>query len=124
MSTIRARRLFARESAGHWAEYTLHDEAGAIVDISGWTFDQVFARQAGAADVTLAMAAEQGDEGFFILDGPAGVYEQRILPATLAGVDDETGDFTMRGDIVATLADASRVLIEDQELHVTEGTTP
>lgn len=117
------RLLWARESVGLFAEYRVSDGAGAIVDITGWTFAQSFARQAGSIDVTLGMAGTLAAQGFHIVDGPGGAYQQRILPATLAAISDTTGDFTMFGDIIATLPDGTRVWIEDQQLQVTEGPT-
>lgn len=117
------RKLWTRESVGWLAQYTVTD-SGAPVNITGWTFAQVFARVVGAPDVTLGMAANLAAQGFYITDGPNGKYQQRILPATLHGIADATGDFTMRGDIIATMPGGDRVLIEDQELEVTEGPTP
>jgi ABC-type proline/glycine betaine transport system substrate-binding protein len=117
------RALWARESVGWLAEYTVKSD-GVPVNITGWTFAQVFTRVAGAADVTLGMAANAAAQGFFVTDGAAGKYQQRILPATLAAIADTTGNFVMRGDIIATRPGGTRVWIEDQEMQVTEGSTP
>lgn len=115
-----ARRLFARESTGYWCSFTLDAEAG---DITGWTFAASFARQFGVNDFTLGMAATAAAQGFFITNGPGREYQMNILPATLQAVPDTTSSFRMFADIIATLPDGSRVLIEDLDLTVSKGPT-
>lgn len=118
-----ARQWWARESAGLLIPIMLVDGAGNPVDMTGWELDCSFARQAGAEDLTLGMAATSADEGFHLTDAANGSYQVRVLPASLAGIDDETGDFTMFGDIIATLPGGDRIWIEDVEFQVTEGVT-
>lgn len=117
-----ATKWWARESAGFVASIQLVDSGGTPVDITGWTFACSFARQAGSIDVTLGMAATLADEGFKITDAESGLYQVRVLPATLSGIDDTTGDFTMFGDIIATVG-GTPIWIEDVEFEVTEGVT-
>lgn len=116
-------KWWARESAGFLATIQLVDSNGDPVDMTGWTLDCSFARQAGAIDVTLGMAATVADEGFKLINAATGNYQVRVLAATLGAIDDDTGDFTMLGDIIATDASSNRLWIEDVEFQVTEGVT-
>lgn len=116
-------QLGARESTGFAGEFTLLTLNGDPVDITGWTFKSEFERQAGANDFTLNMAGSELAEGFRILEGSEGRYSMRILPATVAGVADTSGDFILYADIIATLPNGERQLIDDIELRVIEGPT-
>ena len=118
-----ARQWWARESTGFLVSIQLVDASDNPVDMTGWELDASFARQTGATDLTLGPAATAADEGFYISDAENGMYQVRVLAATLAGIDDETGDFTMRGDIIATLPSTARIWIEDIDFQVTEGVT-
>lgn len=118
-----ARRLWARESAGLKLGVQLTDSADRPVDITGWTLACSFARQRGVNLLTLGMAASAAAQGFWPIAPAEGRYQVTILPASLQAIPDETGDFTMFGDVIATLPGGERLWIEDWELQVTEGPT-
>jgi hypothetical protein len=118
-----ARQWWARESVGLLISIQLADASGAAVDLTGWEFECSFARQAGAIDLTLGMAANASLTGFYLTDPENGTYQVRILPAALQAIDDTTGDFTMMGDILATPGGSDRIFIEDVRFQVTEGVT-
>src|SRR4051812_5482555 len=106
-------RLEARESVGFQATLTIAT-GGAPVDISGWEFEATFERQAGAPDIELAMALSLSPtvEGFFVDHGPSGRLSMVIPPATLAGIADTTGLFTMFADLLGTPPSGPRQFIE------------
>lgn len=114
----------ARESVGYRATWTIGN-AGAPRDITGWTFVATFERQAGAADFTLGMAGSLLDthQGFFVVNGAAGQLAINILPATLQGVDDTTGEFTLRADLLGTPPGGSRLLVGALSATITKGPT-
>jgi hypothetical protein len=112
-----ARRIPVREEAGFGATFTLRNPDGAVQDLTGWTFDCVLTRQAGTADLELAMATPPAD-GFAIFDASAGQYTMRIAPATLQAIDDTTGSFLLFGTIFGSV-NGTRHLIEDLQLLVT-----
>lgn len=116
--TARVRRVPVREEVGLSATFTIQNPGGAVQDITGWSFAAVFTRQAGTEDFDLGMAVPPA-EGFAIHDGAAGQYTMIIAPATLQGVTDTTGDFTLFGSIIGTDANGVNHLIEDLELAVT-----
>lgn len=119
-----ARKLWARESAGLLLNIALKDSSGAAVDMTGWTLKASFERQAGVVDLTLNTVGSAALEGFYLSNAAAGQYQVRINPASLSSIADDTGDFTMIGDIIATLpSGAGKLWIEDWALQVTEGPT-
>ena len=111
--------LHARESVAFDEEMVVRDTAGNPIDITGMTFALVLQRQAGSPDVTLGMAEASGDEGFFIIDGPTGVLRMVIDQATLAGIEDTTGNFTMFGDLLGTPSGGEARFISDVRMTVT-----
>lgn len=114
----------ARESVGYRATWTIM--AGtAPVDITGWVFKSTFERQAGTPDFTLNMAdaLDPALEGFFVADGPTGQLSINILPATLQGIDDTTGDFVLEADLLGTPPGAPREFIDAIEATIIEGPT-
>lgn len=121
------KRFDARESVGFHATWTVGVAGGDPVDITGWVFKATFERQAGAPDFTLNMAAgglyDTAVEGFSIVDGPNGLLGVSILPATLQGIADTTGDFTLDSDLLATPPGSARLFVAALKLRVTEGPT-
>lgn len=115
-------KWWARERAGFLATIQLK-AGGAPYNLTGCTLAAKFARQAGSIDISLSMAANAAAEGFFITDAAQGLYQVRVLPATLQAIVDTTRDFTMFGDIILTTAGAEKFLVEDVEFQVTEGNT-
>lgn len=117
-------RFEARESVGY--RDALQITVGtAPIDISGWTFKATFQRKAGTPDFTLDMAAtdDPASEGLFVLDGATGLLRINILPATLQGIGDSTGRFTLNGDLLGTPPGEPRDWIADLEATVIEGPT-
>ena len=111
-------RLHARESVAFDHELVVRDTNGDPVDITGWTFALVLTRQAGTADITLAMASG-GSEGMEVIDGAAGVLRIVITAASLQGVSDTTGAFTLYGDLLGTPPAGSQQFVGDIRLEVT-----
>lgn len=115
--TVRVRRIPVREEVGLSVTFTIQNPGGGPQSIAGWSFECPFTRQAGTVDFTLGMAGFP-EEGFALFDGEPGQYTMIITPATLQGVTDTTGDFTLFGSIIGTDPDGFRHLIEDLELLV------
>lgn len=120
-----AYRIGAKESVGYYATWTLGGASLAgVVDLTGWTFKATFERYAGDAEAfTLNMAASAPAEGFRIHDGPARQITCRILPATLAGVDDTTGSFSMFADLLATPPGGDRFFVAAIEIVIERSPT-
>ena len=113
----------ARESVGYGATWTI-GHAGAPVDISGWTFEAMFEREAGAADFWLGSVADREEQGFYIHDGPGGQLAVLILPATLQAIDDTTGSFQLYSDLLGTPPGSPRQFLTTICATITEGPTP
>lgn len=120
-----AYRIGAKESVGYYATWTLGGAAFAgVVDLTGWEFKATFERYAADAEAfTLEMAADDASEGFRIHDGPARQITCRILPATLAGVDDTTGKFSMFTDLLATPPGEDRFFVAAIEIVIERSPT-
>lgn len=117
-------RFEARESVGYRLVWTITRD-GAPVDITSWTFKASFQRQAGTPDFTLSMAADGGEtsQGFFIIDGPGGLLSINILPATLQGIADSTGRFTLNADLLGDPPGDVRQFIDDIIATIIQGPT-
>ncbi len=111
--------LYARESVAFDEVLSLVDADGVPIDITGWTFSLDLMRQAGSPDLTLDMNPAGGDGGFAIVDGGAGELRMIVLQASLAGVDDTTGDFTLFGDLLGAPSGVDQKFIADMRLNVT-----
>lgn len=111
--------LHARESVAFDEVLTIRDSNGAAVNVTGMTLALALQRQAGAIEFTLGMAASPGDQGFEVVDGPAGALRMVIDQATLAGVLDTTGDFTLFGDLLGTPSGGDARFVADVRLQVT-----
>lgn len=112
-------RVAAKESVGYQATWRI-GQSGVPVDLTGWTFALVLARQAGTPDVTLGMTGVFGPthEGFFVINGPAAELAVNILSATLAGIADTTGDFLLQGDLLGTPPGSSPQFVKLINLRV------
>lgn len=117
-------RIEAREAVGYTATWTI-GQAGVPVDISGWTFEATFERQAGAPDFSLGMAValDPEVEGFTVFNGPAGQLAVNILPATLQGIDDTTGLFELDADLLGTPPAGPRQFVKAIVATITKGPT-
>jgi hypothetical protein len=117
-------RLEARESVGLTTTLII-SSGGNLVDLTGWTFAATFERQAGAPDFSLAMAGSLSPsvQGFFVDGGVGGRLAMNILPATLQGVDDTTGRFTLNADLLGTPPGGPRQFIAAIVATITEGPT-
>lgn len=113
-------RFEARESVGFQATWRI-GQAGEAVDITGWAFTATFYRQKGSPLFTLNMAGSLSPsvEGFFVFNGPAGQLAINILPATLQGIPDTTGKFTIFGDLLGTPPAAAQQLVKHLRCKVT-----
>jgi len=111
--------LHARESVVFDHVLTLRDANGDPIDITGWTFALDLQRAAGATDIALAMGATAGAEGFTVIDGPAGELQMVVTQASLAAVDDTTGEFTLFGDLLGTPPGLAEMFVTDIRLTVT-----
>lgn len=116
--------LHARESVAFDEVLTIRDSNGAAVNVTGMTLALALQRQAGAIEFTLGMAASPGDQGFEVVDGPAGALRMVIDQATLAGVLDTTGDFTLFGDLLGTAPGGVARFVSDIRLNVTTAGKP
>jgi hypothetical protein len=114
--------LEAREATGYGATWWLKT-AGQAVDISGWTFEAVFEREAGAPDFTLGMAAMPGEEGFRIHAGAQGGLIVWIDPATLQAIPEAADEFTLQSDLLGTPPGGIRQFLRALTLTVTKGPT-
>lgn len=113
-------KIDARESTGYSQIWTIGGGDGPV-DITGWTFSLKLQRQAGVVDVTLGMAGayNPATEGMFVYDGLTGQLFVRILPATLSGIADTTGDFTMYGDLLGTPPGLPQMFLKAIEARIT-----
>ncbi|WIA57838.1 hypothetical protein N6H05_08590 [Sphingobium sp. WTD-1] len=117
-------RFAAKESVGYYATWTLGARLAEPLNISEWIFEATFERWAADPEAfTLEMAASDADQGFRIFNPVARQITCRILPATLAGISDTTGRFTMLADLLATPPGADRFFIADLELTIVRGPT-
>lgn len=114
------RIIAVREEVGIAATFRVFS-GSQPVGIVGWEFDCILTRQAGTVDVELEMAADDATDGFRVIEGVSGIYQLRVLPATLQAIPDTTGDFTLLGSIFGTEPGGTRHLIEDLQLNVTKG---
>ncbi len=111
--------LYARESVAFDHTIALVDSDGNALNITGWTFALDLTRQSGGSDFTLGMAASSGDQGLEVVDGSTGALRIVIDQATLAGVTDTTGDFTLFGDLLGTPSGGIASFVADIRLNVT-----
>jgi len=113
-------RLYARESVAFDKTLLLKDTDGSVLDITGWTFVLDLFRFADqSAEIQLAMAPSAGAQGFELVDAANGALQIVIDQATLAGIADTTGNFTMFGDLLGTPSGGAQQLITDVRLNVT-----
>lgn len=121
-----AYRIGAKESVGYFATWTI-GSAKAVGDLSieGWLFAARFERYADDPQAfLLGMAASPADQGFQIIDPAARSISCRILPSTLQGITDTTGQFDLYADLLATPPFADRFFVNDLILTVLRGPTP
>lgn len=114
--------LEAREATGYGATWWLKS-AGDAVDISGWSFEAAFEREAGATDFVLGMASLPGEEGFRIHAGAHGGLIVWIAPATLQAIPEPGDEFTLQSDLLGTPPGGVRQFLRAMTLTVTKGPT-
>ncbi|QIG79996.1 hypothetical protein [Stakelama tenebrarum] len=118
---METRIISVREEAGFEGSFALFYN-NVRVDITGWSFALELRRQAGtAADIDLGDAADVTADGMWPIDAADGEYSIRIAPATLAGVADTTGDFTLHGVLYATEPADTVHAIEAYQFNVEKG---
>lgn len=112
------KRFEARESVGYLETWTVGAN-GAPVDIADWSFTATFQKQAGLPLFTLGMGGSPTAQGFWVIDGASGLLGVRILPATLQGIADTTGDFLIFGDLLGTPPGSPQKFLKALECRVT-----
>lgn len=116
---MKTTKLYARESVMFDAVLNILDSNGVAVDITDWAFALDLMRQAGAPEVTLAMAATSGAQGMEVVDGSLGQLRLVIDQATLSGIPDTTGDFTLFGDLLGTSPGGDERIVATVEINIT-----
>lgn len=117
-------RRAAKESVGFYETWKLGGDRFDGIDLTGWTFKASFERYAADPETfTLGMAASFENQGFQVHSGPDRLITCRILPATLQGIGDTTGNFTLFADLLATPPAGDRFSVADLEFTIIRGPT-
>ena len=91
-------QLYAREGVAFDETAEVRDTAGNVVDLTGYALSLAMFKQAGdTAEFTLATGVSADAQGLHIVEGGLRII---IDKATLEGVDDDTGEFDLFGDLL------------------------
>ena len=91
-------QLYAREGVAFDETVAVRDTNGNAVNLTGFALSLAMFQQAGgSAEFTLTTGVTADAQGLHIVEGGLRIV---IDKATLEGVDDDTGDFNLFGDLL------------------------
>ena len=95
-------QLYAREGVAFDETVAVRDTNGNAVDLTGFALSLAMFQQAGgSAEFTLTTGVTADAQGLHIVEGGLRIV---IDKATLEGVDDDTGEFDLFGDLLGDAA--------------------